>query len=152
MRRVDRWLGLALGALAAAVLWTSRDFPAVPGQKIGAGFLPGLVGAGLMLCAVVLVVRSLRAGAAPTDTAGAGPTRRLAPAAVLGAIVLYVVAAERVGFLLLVPPLLFGLLLAFDVRPRAALAWAIGGTLIVHLAFYKLLRVPLPWGVLRPFY
>jgi putative tricarboxylic transport membrane protein len=38
------------------------------------------------------------------------------------------------------------------VRPRAAAAWAIGGTLVVHLVFYKLLRVPLPWGVLRPFY
>jgi hypothetical protein len=23
---------------------------------------------------------------------------------------------------------------------------------VVHVAFYKLLRVPLPWGVLRPFY
>ena len=35
---------------------------------------------------------------------------------------------------------------------RATLLWALGGTLLVHLAFYKLLRVPLPWGVLRPFY
>ena len=23
---------------------------------------------------------------------------------------------------------------------------------VVHVAFYKLLRVPLPWGVFRPFY
>jgi hypothetical protein len=23
---------------------------------------------------------------------------------------------------------------------------------LVHVAFYKLLRVPLPWGVLTPFY
>jgi len=28
----------------------------------------------------------------------------------------------------------------------------VSGTLVVHLAFYKLLRVPLPWGVLKPFY
>jgi putative tricarboxylic transport membrane protein len=35
---------------------------------------------------------------------------------------------------------------------RAAALWAIGGTLVVHLAFYKLLRVPLPWGPLTPFY
>ena len=32
------------------------------------------------------------------------------------------------------------------------LGWAIGGTVVVHLAFYKLLRVPLPWGVIPPFY
>ena len=30
-----------------------------------------------------------------------------------------------------------------------SLAWAIGGTLLVHLAFYKLLRVPLPIGLLK---
>jgi putative tricarboxylic transport membrane protein len=35
---------------------------------------------------------------------------------------------------------------------RACLWWAIGGTLVVHVAFYNLLRVPLPWGVLKPFY
>ncbi|MEP7280435.1 MAG: tripartite tricarboxylate transporter TctB family protein [Rubrivivax sp.] len=150
MRRVDRWLGLALGALAGAVIWTSLDFPAVPGQKVGAGFLPGLIGVGLLVCALALVARGVRSPAAPAEPAR--PTRRLAPAAVLAAVVLYVVAAERVGFLLLVPPLLFGLFLVFDVRPRAALLWALGGTLLVHLAFYKLLRVPLPWGLLRPFY
>ena len=33
-----------------------------------------------------------------------------------------------------------------------ALGWALVGTLVVHLVFYKLLRVPLPWGVLPPWY
>ena len=33
-------------------------------------------------------------------------------------------------------------------RQWLALALAI----VVHVAFYKLLRVPLPWGVFRPFY
>ncbi|EFK97786.1 hypothetical protein LDC_0157, partial [sediment metagenome] len=51
MRRTDRWVGLGLAALALAVLWSSRSFPSVPGQKLGAGFLPTIVGAGLLLCA-----------------------------------------------------------------------------------------------------
>jgi len=33
-----------------------------------------------------------------------------------------------------------------------ALLWAASGTLLIHFAFYKLLRVPLPWGVITPFY
>jgi hypothetical protein len=34
-----------------------------------------------------------------------------------------------------------------------SLTWTTGERkLVVHLAFYKLLRVPLPWGVLKPFY
>ena len=35
----------ALALLALAVLWSARAFPNVPGQKLGAGFLPMLVGA-----------------------------------------------------------------------------------------------------------
>ena len=62
VQRTDRWLGLALALLAAAVLWSARAFPNVPGQKVGAGFLPMLVGAGLLLCGVALVLRSFRAG------------------------------------------------------------------------------------------
>jgi hypothetical protein len=38
------------------------------------------------------------------------------------------------------------------LRSLARAAWALGGTLLVHVAFYKLLRVPLPWGPLTPFY
>ena len=41
---------------------------------------------------------------------------------------------------------------ALRVGWRPALLWACVGTLVVHVAFYKLLRVPLPWGLLRPFY
>jgi putative tricarboxylic transport membrane protein len=34
------------------------------------------------------------------------------------------------------------------VRVPVAITVAIVATLLVHFAFYKLLRVPLPWGVL----
>ena len=69
MQRIDRWVGLALALLGLAVLWSARAFPNVPGQKLGAGFLPMLVGAGLLLCALALVVRSLRGGAYAEDEA-----------------------------------------------------------------------------------
>jgi len=51
-----------------------------------------------------------------------------------------------------VPPLLLATFVALRVRLGPAIVWAVLGTLVVHFAFYKLLRVPLPWGVLRPFY
>ena len=38
----------------------------------------------------------------------------------------------------------------FGVRPRVrSLPLALVVTLVIHYAFYKLLRVPLPWGVLQ---
>ena len=39
----------------------------------------------------------------------------------------------------------------FRVRARWVVPLAIVVTLIIHYAFYKLLRVPLPWGVLERF-
>ncbi len=149
MHRTDRWLGLALALLGALVFWTSRSFPSVPGQKLGAGFLPGIVGIGLVLAALALLARSRHAPAeaAPRAREGFG-----AAAAVVGSVLFYIVAADRLGFLIVAPVGLVALFRAFGVGWRGALLWALGGTIVVHVAFYKLLRVPLPWGVFRPFY
>jgi len=37
------------------------------------------------------------------------------------------------------------------VRSGVAIIVAIVGTIVIWYAFYKLLRVPLPWGVLERF-
>ncbi|MCW5636166.1 MAG: tripartite tricarboxylate transporter TctB family protein [Rubrivivax sp.] len=157
MQRIDRVVGSALALLALAVLWSARTFPVVPGQKVGAGFLPMLIGAGLLACGAALVWRSLRVAArdgsaSPGDEA-ARPAEHFSSAAVIVAVVVaYLLLAERLGFLLVAPVALLAMFRALQVAWVPSFAWAIGGTVIVHLAFYKLLRVPLPWGLLRPFY
>ncbi|MEI6027238.1 MAG: tripartite tricarboxylate transporter TctB family protein [Betaproteobacteria bacterium] len=153
MQRVDRWVSALLAVLGGAVVWSASSFPNVPGQKLGAGFLPMLVGAGLMVCAALLFRRSLRPAPASSDEASPAPGERLgAPLMVLAAVALYVLLSTPLGFLLVAPVCLAMLFRTFGQRWGASLLWAIGGTLVVHVAFYKLLRVPLPWGVLRPFY
>ena len=153
MQRTDRWAGLALALLGVAVMWTARSFPNVPGQKLGAGFLPMLIGAGLLLCALALIVRSLRGAA----YAGQGDDEERrehfgSSLVIIGAVVGYIVLADRLGFLIVAPLCLIATFLALRVKLSHALLWALAGTIVVHVAFYKLLRVPLPWGVLRPFY
>jgi putative tricarboxylic transport membrane protein len=151
MQRVDRWVSLLLAVLGLAVLWSARSFPNVPGQKLGAGFLPMLVGGGLVVCAALLFKRSMRGG--PRAQAVERPREQLLPALmVLVAVALYVLLSERLGFLLVAPVCLVLLFRTFGQRWGPAFIWAVSGTLVVHLAFYKLLRVPLPWGVLKPFY
>lgn len=155
MQKIDRRVGLALTLLALVVLWSSKDFPAVPGQKVGAGFLPTIVGVGLLLCGLALVWRSRRAPAevGAGEAEAAAPSGRIASSFVIVGVTLgYIAFADRLGFLIVAPLGLFATFKAMQVSTRAALVWSIGGTLLVHLAFYKLLRVPLPWGVLRPFY
>jgi putative tricarboxylic transport membrane protein len=34
---------------------------------------------------------------------------------------------------------------------RLALPVAIAATVVIHLAFYKLLKIPLPWGIFERF-
>jgi len=46
--------------------------------------------------------------------------------------------------------MLVALFKALRVNWRRTLTVAVIATLVVHFAFYKLLRVPLPWGVLTP--
>ena len=154
MRGSDRWVGLGLALLGGAVLWSARAFPSVPGQKLGAGFLPMLVGAGLVVCALALIARSLRAAAYAGLKDGAEPRREHfgSSLVIIAAIIGYIVFAERLGFLIVAPLCLVACFLALRVKLSRAVLWAVVGTLVVHVAFYKLLRVPLPWGVLRPFY
>ena len=143
-----------MALLAAAVLWSARAFPAVPGQKLGAGFMPMLVGAGLLVCGLALVWRSFGAAAyaAEAPPRAAGTEHFGSAAVIIGVILFYIAAAERLGFLIVAPICLVLVFKALRAATVPALLWAVGGTVVVHVAFYKLLRVPLPWGVLRPFY
>lgn len=154
MQRSDRWVGMVLAVLALAVLWSARAFPTVPGQKLGSAFLPMIIGAVLLACALALIVRSFRSGTyATAGDATPRPREHFGSALVIvGAVLAYLFLAERVGFLVIAPLCLMAAFLALRVRFGLALCWAIGGTLLVHLAFYKLLRVPLPWGPMTPFY
>ena len=68
----------------------------------------------------------------------------------IGSVLAYIFLSERIGFLVIAPLCLMAGFLALRIGWRRALLWAVGGTLLVHLSFYKLLRVPLPWGVLTP--
>jgi putative tricarboxylic transport membrane protein len=152
VQQVDRWVGAVLALLGTAVLWSSRAFPAVPGQKVGAGFLPGIVGAGILLCALLLVWRSTRAAVVAKAEAAPREERYVPAAIVVAACLGYILLAERLGFLIVAPLCLTAVFVAFRARPVPSLVWAVVGTLVVHVVFYKLLRVPLPWGVLRPLY
>ncbi len=153
MQRVDRWLGLGLALLGLAVMVSTQSFPKVPGQKLGAGFLPMLVGVGLLVCALLLIWRSRQAAAYATQGDAPRAAEHFGSSLVIiAAVGAYIGLVDWLGFLLLAPLCLIAVFRALRVGWLPALLWAVGGTWVVHVAFYKLLRVPLPWGVLRPLY
>jgi putative tricarboxylic transport membrane protein len=153
VRTVDRAVGAAIALLAVAVFWSSRSFPNVPGQKLGASTLPGIVSAALFVCGLLLVVRSLRAARYAGEPAPPAAAERVGPAiGVFAAIVLYLLASDRLGYLVVAPLTLLVALRSLRVGWARAIGWSIVASLAVHLAFYKLLKVPLPWGVVPVLY
>ncbi len=143
--------GAALAALAALILWHVQGFPAMPGQKFGPALFPGLVAAGLGICGLLLVVSGTRRGG-PWFVPPAWihrPRPRAGVIAVLAGLVLYILLAERIGFHIVAFVVLAYWMRTLRVSWRLALPVALIAMLAIHLAFYKALRVPLPWGLLE---
>jgi putative tricarboxylic transport membrane protein len=150
----DAIFGLVLLALGGAVLFAVRNFPNIPGQPVGPALFPGLIAIGLCIAGFMLVVRGWRARAdgpwLEWDDWVRSPRHALALAILLGSIVFYILAANWLGFLPTAFVILTALFLALRVAPGRAVLIAAIATLVIHFAFYKLLRVPLPWGLLTP--
>jgi putative tricarboxylic transport membrane protein len=65
-----------------------------------------------------------------------------------GLLLFYVVAVDRLGFLPTAAVMVLITSVALGARLRLAIPLAIGAPLFVNLVFLKLLRVPLPSGLL----
>lgn len=153
MRINDAVVGAGLIALAIAILVHIQGYPLIPGQKYGPALFPGLIAVGFIATGLLLVVRGARAG---FPLLALGPWMRVPGLvanflAVCAALVFYVLAVAPLGFIPTGFVILLALFLKFGVRPAAAIATAVATTLVMHWLFYKLLRVPLPWGVLERF-
>ena len=151
MHLSDRVTGAVLVALGGAAALVGSRLPAVPGQDVGPAAFPLVIGSGLVICGTLIALGIGRSFEVPEEEeAGPGPwrlggLRALIPPALL---TFYVYASEPLGFLLTGGIMVLVAALVLGARLRLAVPIAIVAPLLVHLAFYKLLRVPLPAGVL----
>jgi putative tricarboxylic transport membrane protein len=148
------WGALVL-LLGITILVAIRNFPTIPGQQYGPALFPGVVGVAFIVCGAALVYKHL---AAPSQARAPwvawddwvhSPRHVVAFAVVVAVNVLYIAVVDRVGFVLTAIAYLGALFAVFRVRARWVVPLAVAVTLIIHYAFYKLLRVPLPWGLLQ---
>ena len=153
MKVNDALAGAALVALGALVLWHIQGFPPMPGQRFGPAWFPGLIAGGLVACGALLVVSRLRAAAREPLFALPDWTRRGRPvasvASVLAGLLLYVFVVDTLGFHITAAALLLTWSRLLGASWRLAVPVALAATVVIHLAFYKLLKVPLPWGLLE---
>ena len=161
MRLPDSASGGFLAVLGGVTVYGASFLPPIPGQQIGPSIFPTVVGAGLILCGLLIAFRigrrfedeaeadlashqDVAAPAAATPVWIAG-LRALVP---IAAIVFYVLTVNTLGFVP-VAAIMVGVT-AYALRASLALSlvMAVLAPPCVHLVFYKLLRVPLPAGLL----
>jgi len=153
----DAVWGAALLAFAGALFWHVQGFPSIPGQRVGPSAMPGAIAVGLGVCGAILLVRGLRErarsdGGAPWVALPewfASRPQVIGFSVLVAVNLLYLFAVERLGFVIVGTIYLTALMAVLRVRPARALAIGVVMTLLIHYAFYKLLKVPLPWGLLQ---
>ena len=154
MKIHDTVLGLFFLALGSLVLYAIRGYPNIPGQPVGPALFPGLIATGLCLSGALLVIKGTQDRTAAAWFAWEewvhSPRHVLALCVLLASVVFYILFANELGFFFTSFLMLVTLFKALRVSWRRTLIVSLIATLVVHFAFYKLLRVPLPWGVLTP--
>ena len=164
MQLSDRVTGLFMVALGSLAAYGGSRLPPVPGQQIGPNVFPLVVGIGLAVCCAMIALRIGRRyedeaeadlaritahSVMEVDKADRAPwwygLKALVPPALL---LFYVVAVDALGFLPTAAAMAFTASMALGARPQLAIPLAIAAPLFVNLVFAKLLRVPLPSGLL----
>ena len=153
MKLNDAVVGLLLLALGVAVLMAVQTFPKIPGQQVGPALFPGLIASGLCIGGLILLWRGWRARATvpwlTLEDWVRSPRHQSAFAVLIGSVLFYILASQRLGFLPTSSLILIALFSVLRVPLTRSVPIALIVTLLIHFAFYKLLRVPLPWGVLQ---
>ncbi|HVE88637.1 MAG TPA: tripartite tricarboxylate transporter TctB family protein [Burkholderiaceae bacterium] len=151
MKLSDAVFGLLLLALGAAVIAVVASYPTIPAQRVGPALFPGLIALGLASGGLILIVRGWRERAkvpwlrfepwvrSPRHVAGV--------LGVIGSVIFYIVAVDWLGFFLTSLVILVTSFRLFGVPLGKSIVIAAIATMVIHFAFYKLLRVPLPWGL-----
>jgi len=141
----DHIAGGAFLAGGAAVLAVSHDLPFGTLASPGAGMLPTLVIGLMMAFALVLIAGARRSPPlASIDWSDFPHALRVVLLTALAASVY-----TRLGFLITVVSLLFVLVFVVERRPiLIAAAVSVGVTGLAYALFAKLLRTPLPQGLL----
>jgi len=125
----------------------------MPGQRFGPAWFPGMIAAGLGICGFFLIVSGVRQrGPWLALPDWIGRTRpALGVASVIAGLLFYIVAADRLGFHITGVVLLAAWMRILGASWRVSAVVAVVSTAAIHLSFYKMLRIPLPWGLLEQY-
>jgi putative tricarboxylic transport membrane protein len=148
----DAIFGLLLLALGAVVIAVVSSYPTIPAQRVGPSLFPALIALGLVIGGLILLVRGWRVRVTVAwiqfEPWVHSPRHVAGVLGVIGSVVFYIVAVDWLGFFLTSLIILTISFRLFGVALGRSILIAAIATFVINFAFYKLLRVPLPWGLL----
>ncbi len=155
MKASDAITGAIFLALAVLAFLYAGTFRPLPGVRYGPDLFPRLVAVLMGLAGIALIAGALRQAQRPPLVSLADWARRPRSYAVMGAVIggilFYILANERLGFLATSFLMLAGLLAVTRGAARlisSALIAAVA-VVLIYLVFARLLRVPLPMAVIE---
>ena len=160
MRLSDKTTGLFLVGLGSLAAYGGWLLPPVPGQQIGPNVFPLVIGLALAACGVMIALgigQKFEEEAEAELAAIEGPPPEPETASLLSRarvllppvlLIFYVLAVERLGFILTAAIMTFAVAKALGARLQLAIGVALLAPIGAHLIFAKLLRVPLAAGLL----
>ena len=151
MKKNDIVAGLIFIALGIFIFTQTVSYPSLEKGHPGPGLFPNLLAILFIAFGGVLAFKARK----PTSLPEGGPEIPAAPKRIFNAffvlaiIVIFVAAVNIVGFLITSAVLLFVLMKRLGVTILKSAIAGLVITLFINLMFSKILRVPLPPGILR---
>ncbi|GLQ53875.1 tripartite tricarboxylate transporter TctB family protein [Devosia nitrariae] len=142
------------GLLGATLIVSTASLEPVAHIEFGPALFPTIVGWTMIVLAGFAAFDAVRAPAVEAGATQGEPREQLDRhriilfAAFAAAPVIYVVLAPVLGFLLTMPLIVGGLTFLASGKPVRSILLGLALTILLHLVFYQILRVTLPWGVL----
>lgn len=153
MKLHDTIIGAFLILLGGFVLWQAAGFPEMPGQIIGPGTLPNLLGMALVAGGLAVGLPALRRRAPePWVVLHEGWRVKggvLSAVVVVAGTTLAAMTFDTLGFPLVGFALLTALYLSAGMRHIGLVALSAIFVLLVHIGMTRFLYVPLPAGLLE---
>ncbi len=149
-------LGVAggFGLLGATIIVNTAGLAPVAHIEFGPALFPTIVGWIMIALSALAAFDAVRSPAVEVGTSEEEPPEpldrhRIILFAVFGAApLIYVALAPVLGFLLTMPIIVGGLAFVASGKLGRSILLGLGLTAFLHIVFYQVLRVTLPWGVL----
>ena len=151
MKISDAVVGAGFVAAGALVFAGTLNYPTLEGGHPGPSLFPRILGSLMAVFGGLLSLQGLRARDVTDEVAWLRLHKNPAfinALVVLAGVLAYIFLVEHLGFLIMGALVIFTLMWRLQVRPLKAAVVAIVFNALVHFLFAKVLRVPLPLGIL----